>query len=365
MCDGASHCPKNEDENLCKHISSLGGSISPKKIICPDHCKCAHLKFKCTSLNNVTKEVRALDLSSNSVEIQYLKNFTFLVYLHLSSSLGATTIFQHFLGNIESAYLQNLDISYNKITHIMRANFRNISNISNLLYLNMSNNKLNVLELGFLSKLPKLRLLILNENEIKTIGVMDKDEVQPINTNLALLDLSGKRLQSISRRALYFLQGLKILILKDNYISNTDYYFSASMKMLDNIDLSRNSINTISSNMFHGLDELVDLNLSENKIKQLDRFTFYSLPALRTLNLAFNKIQTIHELAMENLLSFTELNLTGNNLLHLHSSLFIALNNLKTIDISLNGMQVLENNAFKRLSEVQSLHIQGNDLIVS
>ena len=226
----------------------------------------------------------------------------------------------------------------------------------------MSNNKLNVLELGFLSKLPKLRLLILNENEIKTIGVTDKDEVQPINTNLALLDLSGNRLQSISRRALYFLQGLKILILKDNYISNTDYYFSASMKMLDNIDLSRNSINTISSNMFHGLDELVDLNLSENKIKQLDRFTFYSLPTLRTLNLAFNKIQTIHELAMENLLSLTELNLTGNNLLHLHSSLFIALNNLKTIDISLNGMQVLEN---KRLSEVQSLHIQGNDLIVS
>ena len=49
-----------------------------------------------------------------------------------------------------------------------------------------------------------------------------------------------------------------MLILKDNYISNTDYYFSASMKMIDNIDLSRNSINTISSNMFHGLDEFVE-----------------------------------------------------------------------------------------------------------
>ncbi|XP_061196140.1 uncharacterized protein LOC133204428 [Saccostrea echinata] len=361
FCNKKNDCPNNEDENLCNYNSSKclrmeKGCVLP----CPDQCECKGVVFKCQSPENVTKEVRVLDLSSSNFNIKDLRDFNFLLHLNLSGCSKEDSSLQNLGKQLESHSLQTLDISFNRIRNLQQITFEKLSN---LLYLNVSHNQITGINLDFLRVIPKLRHLILRNNEI--VIIHSKETYNRFNSSLELLDLRNNKIRTIMPKALHWLSFLSKLLLSNNSITNTDDYFSRSMKMLVEVDMSFNSISIITDNMFSGLRRLGYLNLQHNQIQVLNDFSFSTLTSLQTLNLAFNKIHTINRMAFENMVSLTKLNLTGNQLRKLSPARFVALVKLQILDLSDNDMTVLENNAFRRLEEVKYLYINRNNLSVS
>eukprot|EP00105_Crassostrea_gigas_P034028 XP_019918176.1 PREDICTED: uncharacterized protein LOC105317207 [Crassostrea gigas] len=362
FCNGLTNCPNQEDESPCKHNNNTScleyNSGCSKR--CPAHCQCNGFIFKCSSPENVTKEVRVLDLSSNSFNIESIEDFGLLVHLNLSSCHLSDSSLTDLGIRLNSFSLQNLDLSYNNIKNLESKAF---DGLSNLLYLNISYNQIIRFQMDFLKFTPKLRHLIIINNKIAKITALES--YNRLNSSLELLDLQNNNLMTIQPRSLYWLRSVSKIILRNNNITNTDFYFSTSMKMLYELDLSYNLIQNITDYMFNGLDRLRYLNLQNNLIVILDGFSFSNLNSLRTLNLAFNQIHTINRMAFENLVSLTKLNLTGNKLKSLAPTRFVALAKLTIFDLSGNGLENLEYDAFKGLESVKYVHINNNKLTVS
>lgn len=326
---------------------------------CPPKCECEGFAFKCVSPRNITKNARVLDLSSNSFDIAHLSSFSYLIHLNISGCFLNNTLIRGLGYRMNSSNLQNLDMSFNKISSLDISIFEGFSNI---LYLNISHNQLKRFEMDFLDALPKLRHLLLCDNHI---DIFPAKEFKLLHPRLEFLDLQNNNLMSITPKALHWFRSLSKLNLHNNSLTNTDFYFSSSMQMLYELDLGFNAINTISDNMFFGLKSLRVLHMQNNNISYLPDFSFSVLSSLHSLNLAFNRIKTIHKLAFENLVSLTNLNLTGNKLISLSPARFVPLVKLNVLDLSRNGMTVIENNAFNRLEHVKHLYIQSNALTVS
>nr|XP_034314027.1 relaxin receptor 2 [Crassostrea gigas] len=362
FCNGLTNCPNQEDESPCKHNNNTScleyNSGCSKR--CPAHCQCNGFIFKCSSPENVTKEVRVLDLSSNSFNIESIEDFGLLVHLNLSSCHLSDSSLTDLGIQLNSFSLQNLDLSYNNIKNLESKAF---DGLSNLLYLNISYNQIIRFQMDFLKFTPKLRHLIIINNKIAKITALES--YNRLNSSIELLDLQNNNLMTIQPRSLYWLRSVSKIILRNNNITNTDFYFSTSMKMLFELDLSYNLIQNITDYMFNGLDRLRYLNLQNNLIVILDGFSFSNLNSLRTLNLAFNQIHTINRMAFENLVSLTKLNLTGNKLKSLDPTRFVALAKLTIFDLSGNGLENLECDAFKGLESVKYVHINNNKLTVS
>nr|XP_034314022.1 uncharacterized protein LOC105317187 [Crassostrea gigas] len=360
FCNGLTNCANQEDESACKYNNNTScleyNSGCPKR--CPAHCQCNGFIFKCSSPENVTKEVKVLDLSSNSFNVESLENFGLLIHLNLSSCLLSNL--SGFAIRLNSSSLQNLDLSYNNIRNIELKAF---DGLPNLLYLNISNNQITSLQMGFFRFTPKLRHLIIQNNNITEIPV--SESYNRLNSSLELLDLQNNKLMTIQPSSLYWLTSVSKIVLRNNNITNTDLYFSTSMKMLYELDLSYNFIQNITDYMFNGLSSLRYLNLQNNLIAILDGFSFSTLNSLRTLNLAFNQIHTINRMAFENLVSLTKLNLTGNKLRTITPIRFVPLVKLEILDLSDNGLRNLEYGAFKGLESVKHLNIHSNKLTVS
>uniref|UniRef100_K1R631 G-protein coupled receptor GRL101 n=1 Tax=Magallana gigas TaxID=29159 RepID=K1R631_MAGGI len=360
FCNGLTNCANQEDESACKYNNNTScleyNSGCPKR--CPAHCQCNGFIFKCSSPENVTKEVKVLDLSSNSFNVESLENFGLLIHLNLSSCLLSNL--SGFAIRLNSSSLQNLDLSYNNIRNLELKAF---DGLPNLLYLNISNNQITSLQMGFFRFTPKLRHLIIQNNNITEIPV--SESYNRLNSSLELLDLQNNKLMTIQPSSLYWLKSVSKIVLRNNNITNTDLYFSTSMKMLYELDLSYNFIQNITDYMFNGLSSLRYLNLQNNLIAILDGFSFSTLNSLRTLNLAFNQIHTINRMAFENLVSLTKLNLTGNKLRTITPIRFVPLVKLEILDLSDNGLRNLEYGAFKGLESVKHLNIHSNKLTVS
>ena len=362
FCNGFSNCPNKEDELSCRHVNNAipVQDVRSCSETCPCHCECQGVSFKCASPENVTKEARVLDLSSNTFSIGSLRNFYFLIHLNISNiSLNESSL--NAIGSqLNSTNLQNLDISKNEICTLRSKTF---DGLASLLYLNISYNCINRLDLDLLRVIPKLRYLIMNNNNIEEIISKESNNLQ--NSSLQLIDLQNNNLKHVEYKALYWLKTVSKIILRNNSITNTDDYFSNSMKMLFELDLSFNSITDITTKMFNGLDKLRTLTLQNNRISVLEGFSFTRLKSLRSLNLANNQIFDIHAMAFENLVYLKMLNLTGNKLKKLAPSRFMGLPKLISLDLSGNEMEELMENAFERLENVKYLYIQSNKLSVS
>ncbi|XP_062583972.1 relaxin receptor 2-like [Saccostrea cucullata] len=361
FCNKKNDCPNNEDENVCNYnntqcVQMEKGCVLP----CPHQCDCKGVVFKCQYPENVTREVRVLDLSSSNFNTTELKDFNYLLHLNLSGCSIEDSSLQHLGKQLQSHSLQTLDISFNRIRNLQQGTFEELSHI---LYLNVSHNQITDLQMDFLGVLPELRHLILRNSEI--VMIHSKEIYSQFNSSLELLDLRNNKIKTIFPKALHWLSSLSNLLLSNNAITNTDDYFSRSMEMLVEVDLSFNSISNITDNMFSGLRRLGYLNLQNNQIQILNDFSFSTLASLQKLNLAFNKIHTINKMAFENMVSLTKLNLTGNQLRTLSPARFVALVKLQILDLSNNDMTALESNAFRRLEEVKYLYINKNNLQVS
>ncbi|GLI58249.1 hypothetical protein PM10SUCC1_37630 [Propionigenium maris DSM 9537] len=160
-----------------------------------------------------------------------------------------------------------------------------IEELVNLTTLNLQGNRIDSLEGIDLSKLGKLEVLVLGDNEIK-----DLKEVEFISLKrLTHLDLSGNGIESLE--GIKFPDNLTVLHLENNRISSLIDADFRYLDQLGRIDFTENEIETLEGIDFSNLESLTHLYFNNNKITSLERVKFpHSLKELRLDN---NQIDTM------------------------------------------------------------------------
>ncbi|KAL4617994.1 leucine-rich repeats and immunoglobulin-like domains protein 1-like [Arapaima gigas] len=176
------------------------------------------------------------------------------------------------------------------------------------------------------------------------------------------LDLSFNQLRYIPTGSFLSLRRLRILLLNDNNISTlADGTFSC-MQNLQRLDLSRNRISELGSNFFLGLGSLRELLLGENKLIVLESRSFRYLENLRRVDLSANNIRSINVFAFGGLTALRRLHLQGNQLESLGSGVFSTLRSLEVLDLQGNLINTTDGGVFTPLTSLAMLNLAHNRL---
>jgi Leucine-rich repeat (LRR) protein len=153
--------------------------------------------------------------------------------------------------------------------------------------MNLSGNKIKVLESRVFSPCKKLRKLILNNNEIEEIDMDAFDELE----NLEEINLSDNKLKTIPHKSLSQLKGLKTLNLAKNSLVVKYGQFPTSLVTLD---LSYNKLENFTLKSIISLADLKNLILNGNQIYRIRQHIFpdnilESLKSLKHIQLSDNE----------------------------------------------------------------------------
>lgn len=153
--------------------------------------------------------------------------------------------------------------------------------------MNLSGNKIKVLESRVFSPCKKLRKLILNNNEIEEIDMDAFDELD----NLEEINLSNNNLKIIPHKSLSQLKGLKTLNLAGNTMIVKYGQFPTSLVTLD---LSYNKLQNFTLKSIISLTNLKNLLLNGNQMYRIrlhifPDFILESLKSLKHIQLSDNE----------------------------------------------------------------------------
>ncbi|KAM8740381.1 leucine-rich repeats and immunoglobulin-like domains protein 3 isoform 2-T2 [Acanthopagrus schlegelii] len=280
--------------------------------------------------------------------------------------------------------------------------------------LDLSHNKLQVLDSALFSKLQHLSEIKLNHNELEAIP-----DLGPRASNLTTLILANNRITRISEEQLRpFLAletldlsnnnivdikassfpalPLKNLFLNNNRISALETgcftNLSSSLQVLrlnrnrlssipakifqlpnlQHLELSRNRVRSLKmqrnglsrlmDGAFWGLSNMEVLQLDYNNLTEVSKGWLYGLLTLQQLHLGHNAISRIRPDAWEFCQKLGELNLSSNHLSRLEESSFVGLSLLDELHIGNNRVSFIADGAFRGLSNLQMLDLQKNEI---
>ena len=319
--------------------------------LCPDTCKCtlAYREWLSVCTNSQGSNTTRADL---------------IVYeptrKHVSFAKTGLHQIQHnaFLGLQE---LGVLILSHNSLLNLQPTLCQNLPKLKILM---LDNNKLaNLTSDSFTGPCAQqLDVLNLQFNELTHLP----HDLFNSTSKLKNLDLRQNRLAQLSIDLFSSLEVLLRLWLGNNAISILPVGVFKSLGKLVILDLSGNSISTLPVGVFHSLNNLRTLDLSGNSISVLPAGVFKSLGRLWYLYLSGNNISTLQEGVFESLVGLKTLDLSGNNISTLPVDVFHSLGNwqtLETLDLSGNNISTLPEGVFDSLSEMRkTLDLSGNDI---
>ena len=302
ICDGNMDCPYNDDESMCE---------SPN---CPDGCMCSRFSFKCNFSNNILGELpiktRSLDFALTKVDFSAFQQIYLPLLIHLNLSHGRierlpeTETLSVSLG---CENLQTFDLSFNNISHIPSRRFQRmlrlrhlylqgnpiqtiedfafsdlnsmrqlsipdaqidsisryaLDGLDNLVYLNFSNNLISWMDDMIFSSTPKLEVIDLSHNNLKSIG-----DHFVHTSELEFLNLSFNEITHVHDFSLHRLEQLRELHLEGNKLTCVSYALLANTLSLEILNLSRNDIHDIAYGTFKGHSELLILDIKHNQIE--------------------------------------------------------------------------------------------------
>ena len=160
-------------------------------------------------------------------------------------------------------------------------------------------------------KFTKLTQLLLEENDIKSIDVLPKNN---FGKNLIALDLSSNKLTSIDALSKVNFPSLNHLFLNANQLSSIDILAKVNFPKLKELNLSSNKISSIDILAKVNFTQLKTLDLSKNQISSIDVLASVKFPDLEDLLLDQNKISSIDVLAKINCDKLKKLKLEKNNI---------------------------------------------------
>ena len=182
-----------------------------------------------------------------------------------------------------------------------------IEALDNLRSLNLENNQLTSLE-GLL-ELNRLRILCVNNNKIASLDSTHGNETYLVLTSLHVLQLASNGITKLRPLQLHKLPSLKALFLQNNDISTLDGF--EEFPSLIELVLDRNKIKYIADKDLTSLKNILELHLEDNRLKFLPDLN--GLVSLHRLFLANNRIHELKELVkLSDLPYLTEVSFINN-----------------------------------------------------
>ncbi|TGZ53903.1 Chaoptin [Temnothorax longispinosus] len=275
-------------------------------------------------------------------------NFENLINIELSGNM-LSIISQNMFAGLEDT-LQNLDISYNRLTDIIELPLRN------LVSLNLAGNQLKRISPDTFKYLHKLRYLNLSNNPLY-------GGFPPIfPSSLINLDISYTELKILPSVLLLNLESLERISLASNQLQEIDEGTFQYLYNLTTIDLSYNAIEHIDNNAFVGLINLYSLNLRDNRLTSFIGEHFNTGTGLEILDLSDNRINQLSQTAFAIHPRLRQLNLSGNRFVQFSSDYVKSLQFLEWLDLSRNMLLHVDELAFYNSTQLQLLDLSGNVL---
>ncbi|KAL0132508.1 hypothetical protein PUN28_000330 [Cardiocondyla obscurior] len=326
--------------------------------------------IRATSTNLIT-----LDLTRNLVrEIppKLFYNFENLISIELSGNM-LSVITQNMFAGLEST-LQNLDVSYNRLTAITELPLRS------LISLNLAGNQLKRVSPDTFKYLHRLQYLNLSSNPLYggfppvfPSSLIDLDisytELKILPTVLLLnleflekISLAGNQLQKIDENAFQFFYNLTTIDLSYNAIEYIDNNAFVGVINLYSLNLRGNRLTSFIGEHFNTGTGLEILDLSHNRINQLSPTAFVIHPRLRHLDLSNNRLVQFSTDYVKSLQFLERLDLSKNMLHHIHEFAFSQMGRLRDLDLSGNRIESVDELAFHNSTQLQVLDLSGNVL---
>ena len=202
--------------------------------------------------------------------------------------------------------LENLDISYNKLTNLPAQAFGHLTRLTEL---SLEGNRLSSVDAASLSGLSSLSLLSLSHNQLSSIPQatlvscaelhtlrLDNNQLTDINglltaqNQLRMLNVSANKLQWFDFA--FIPKSVEWIDLHDNQIEELgNYYQLGDGFSLQTMDASHNKIRKLSSSSFLSSLEMISLN--NNQIEEISANTFMQMDSLSRVQLQHNRLVTL------------------------------------------------------------------------
>ncbi|XP_029019254.1 leucine-rich repeats and immunoglobulin-like domains protein 3 [Betta splendens] len=246
--------------------------------------------------------------------------------------------------------------------------------------LDLSHNKLQVLNSTLFSKLRHLSEVKLNHNELDSIpdlgvyaanitslnlannriGRVSAEQLGPFRA-LETLDLSGNNLAEVRADSFPALP-LKHLFLNSNRIASLEAGCFANLSgSLQTLRLNRNRLPSIPSKIFQ-LPNLQHLELSRNRVRKVEGLTFHGLHALRSLRMQRNGLSRLMDGAFWGLSNMEVLQLDYNNLTDVTKGWLYGLLTLQKLHLGHNAISRIQPDAWECCQKLSELNLSSNHL---
>lgn len=180
-------------------------------------------------------------------------------------------------------------------------------------------------------------------------------------TNLTSLNLSDNKLKIIQRNVFSPIAKMTLSTqLHQNDVPKMHDGAVFPLHKLRELSIERNELSEVEANSFYGLNNLFDVNLSGNQLTTICSRTFAGLPSLNSLDLTENKIEIIEEGALD-LPALKQLNLARNKLTRLTDAIFGRLPKLESIIFDFNSLEYV-GQALSGLANVADISLDRNNI---
>ncbi|XP_014246469.1 nephrocan [Cimex lectularius] len=350
----------------------------------------------CLSHNNLTQikgnlmKLKFIDLSHNLISnISKCPILSGNVsYISLNNNLISS------LNNFSSDTLEHFDLKNNKI------NLLSLNKFKKLKILDLSNNLIAQISANISHEVPKLEILNLSSNAIKTLDNysfnltnllkldLKNNKLKHLSpkcfvglNKLQFLDISQNKLKTVFPSTLQYLSGLIQLIISENKdFSTQDFGLLLASKRLKSVNASNTNQKKIPSSLIRSVRYLF---LSFNNITQIQCGDLDSYPLLNSLDLSHNNISYIEDDALGRLELLKTIILSYNFLISIPYTLpnnlktllinnnvvkkitttdFSSIIQLKQLDLSNNRITTIAEGSFAQLILLQTLNLSGNNI---
>ncbi|XP_061124203.1 leucine-rich repeats and immunoglobulin-like domains protein 3 [Syngnathus typhle] len=220
--------------------------------------------------------------------------------------------------------------------------------------LDLSHNKLQVLDSTLFSKLRHLNEIKLNHNELDSIP-----DLGPCASNVTTLILANNRLSKMAAEQLRPFLALETLDLSNNNIVEIKAN-SFPVLPLKNLFLNNNRISSLETGCFGNLsNSLQVLRLNRNRLSSIPAKIF-QLPNLQHLELSRNRVRRVEGLTFHGLQALRSLKMQRNGLTRLMDGAFWGLGNMEVLQLDYNNLTEVSKGWLYGLLTLQQLHLGHN-----
>ncbi len=245
--------------------------------------------------------------------------------------------------------LKSLDLHGNELTTLPRG-FRRLDNITKL---NLSKNRLTLINLEIVAEMKSLRELRVAENALAGTFPIPLCSLQ----KLELLDLHDNAITDIPGK-LEEMHSLSNLNVSGNQLASLPWNAISSIPLTE-IDASRNRLSgPVFPFQSFTLTTLKSLSIASNTLTSLTSTVNLTLPAIQTLDISFNRLKSLPDIST--CTAMTTLSASNNQLSGIPDDL-TTLTHLRTVNLSYNGIRAIEK-AIGYMEGLKTLNLEGNPL---